>query len=122
MNNTNISRIQTHKLYVRLDNGVEALILGRSTVGGNWSVTGEISFSAVAFSKEDAAVFLVNLRGKHVRLERSIDVKIGTITAQKFEETPMLTSMCYVLKLIIRMEEESGIAQKQTSGEVAFRS
>lgn len=122
MSNTNVSRIQTHKLYVRLDNGVEALILGRSTVGGNWSVAGEISFSAVAFSKEDAAVFLVNLRGKRVRLERSIDVKIGTITTQKFEETPMLTSLCYVLKLVIRMEEESGIAQKQTSGEVAFRS
>lgn len=117
----NISRIQTHKLYVMLDGGKEYMIPCRSTIGGNWGVTGTISVTAVAFSKEDAAVFLVNLRGKSVRLERSVDVKTGTITQYKFEETPMLTGTCYVLKLVVRLEEESGIPQKQTNFEMAFR-
>lgn len=120
--NSNMSRIQTHKVFVDLDNGKTAIINGRSSVTGEWSVTSEISFTAVVFKKEDAAVFLVNLRGKRVRIERSIDIKYGTIQTQKFEETSMLTGMCYILKLTIRLESESGIPQVQTNGEVAFRS
>ena len=117
----NLSRLQTQKLNVRLDNGREATIMGRSSVGGNWGTVGDVSFTAVAFAKDDAAIFLVNLRGKKVKLERTLDTKSGTITNQKFEETAMLTGMCYILKLIIRLEEETGIPQRQTNGEVAFR-
>jgi hypothetical protein len=120
--NSNMSKIQTHKVFVDLDNGKTAIILGRSSIMGDWNVTSEISFTSVVFKKDDAAIFLVNLRGKRVRIERSIDIKYGTITTQKFEETPMLTSVCYVLKLTIRLESESGIPQVQTNGEVAFRS
>ena len=118
---SNTSRLQTHSVTLALDSGKIATIPGRSTVGGNWAVTGEVSFTSVAFSKEDAAIFLVNLRGKQVKLERSMDVKAGTITRQKFEESAMLTGLCYVLRLAIRLEEESGIPQRQTQGEVAFR-
>ena len=118
---SDLSRVQTHRLNVPLNNGKEAVIMGRSSVGGNWGTTGEISFSAVAFDREAAAPFMVNLRGKHVRLERSTDVKVGTITNQKFEETPMLTGLCYVLKLVIRLEAETGIPQVQSNNEVAFR-
>ena len=118
---SNLSRIQTHRLQVPLDGGKTVTIMGRSTIGGNWGVTGEISFSAVAFDREAAAPFMVNLRGKHVRLERSTDAKVGTVTNQKFEETPMLTGLCYVLKLVIRLEAETGIPQVQSNHEVAFR-
>lgn len=117
-----LSRVQTHLLQVRLDNGKTVEIKGRSAIGGNWGVTGVISFTAVAFAKDDAAIFLVNLRGKEAKLLRNIDAKTCSIVQQKFEETAMLTGMCYVLKLALRLDDESGIPQKQSNVEVAFRS
>lgn len=120
--NSNSSLLQQHKLYTEIDGGKTITINGRSSVGGSWGVTAELSFTSVAFSMEAAAPFLLNLRGKKVRIERSIDTKYGTVTHQKFEETAMLTGMCYILKLIIRLETESGIPQTQTNYEAAFQS
>ena len=119
---SNKSQILQHKLYVELDGGKTHMIRGRSSVSGNWGTTAEISFTAVTFDPRDAAIFLVNLRGKQVRIERSLDEKFGTIVNQKFEETAMLTGLCYALRLVIRLETESGIPQIQTNAEVAFRS
>lgn len=120
--NSNASLVQQHRLYVEADGGKTLVIDGRASVGGSWGTTAELSFSAVAFTQDAAAPFLLNLRGKKVRIERSIDTKFGTVTNQKFEETAMLTGVCYVLKLIIRLETESGIPQVQTNHEVAFQS
>lgn len=115
------SQIQQHKLYVELDGGKTHTIRGRTSVSGSWGATAEISFTSVTFDPRDAAIFLVNLRGKQVRIERSIDEKFGTVINQKFEETAMLTGLCYVLRLVIRLETESGIPQNQSNAEVAFR-
>jgi len=120
--NSNASLIQQHNLVVSLDGGKTLTLKGRASIGAAWGVTAEISYTCIAFTKEDAAPFLVNLRGKQVRIERSIDTKFGTVTAQKFEETSMLTGFCYILRLRIRLESESGIPQTQTNYEKAFKS